>query len=79
MKFCHQQILLALKEHPYGVSPEYFNNMKNEGVDLSDPVAVGTAMKRSDAVVYSIELRKYVAISRCHETALISYEPILPK
>ena len=42
--FQHQQILKALKDHPEGIHPEFFNKLKNEGVDLSDPKAVGAAM-----------------------------------
>ena len=79
VKFPHKAILKALKEHPEGVSPKYFNNMENKGVDLSNPFAVGVAMNQSNAVVYRIELGRYMTISRCHETALRSYEPILPK
>ena len=76
VKFPHKAILKALKQHPEGVDPEYFKNMKNEGVNLSDPAAVGSAMKQSDAVVYRIELGKYMIISRCHQTALKSYDPV---
>ena len=79
-EFPHKAILKALKEHPEGISPKSFNNMGYRGVDLSSPKAIGTAMKRSnDAVVYRIELGKYMTISRCHEIALKSYEPILPE
>jgi hypothetical protein len=46
--FPHQQILLALKKNADGVGPEYFEKKMNKGVDLSDPVAVGVAMKRSN-------------------------------
>jgi len=70
-------ILKALKEHPEGVSPEFFNNMKYKGVDLSNPQAVGYAMNRSNAVVYRIENRKYQLLSKAHETALQTYEPII--
>ena len=72
-----QPILKALKEHPEGVSPKFFNKMKYEGVDLSDPQAVGYAMKRSNAVVYRIENQKYQLLSKPHETALQAYEPII--
>jgi len=70
-------ILKALKEHPEGVSPKFFKNMKYEGVDLSDPQAVGYAMKRSNAIVYRIENGKYQLLSKAHETALQTYEPII--
>ena len=75
--FQHQHILKALKEHPEGVSAAYFNKMKSEGVDLSNPKAVGVAMKDSNALTYRIELDKYVMLSRSHEVALRTYEPIL--
>jgi hypothetical protein len=71
-----KQILLALKEHPEGVSPDFFNNVEYEGVDLSDPRAVGYAMKRSNAIVYRIENQTYQLVSKAHETALQTYEPI---
>jgi len=70
-------ILKALKEHPEGVSPDFFNNVKYKGVDLSNPQAVGYAMKRSDAIVYRIENLKYQLLSKAHETALQAYEPII--
>ena len=70
-------ILKALKEHPEGVSPKIFNNVKYEGVDLSNPQAVGYAMKRSNAIVYRIENQKYQLLSKAHETALQAYEPII--
>jgi len=70
-------ILKALKEHPEGVSPEFFNNMEYKGVDLSNPQAVGYAMKRYHAIVYRIENGKYQLLSKAHETALQTYEPII--
>jgi len=70
-------ILKALKEHPEGVSPDIFNNVKYEGVDLSNPQAVGYAMKRSNAIVYRIENQKYQLLSKAHESALQAYEPII--
>ena len=70
-------ILKALKEHPEGVSPDFFDNMNYKGVDLSDPQAVGYAMKRSNAIVYRIENQKYQLLSKAHETALQTYEPII--
>jgi len=71
-------ILKALKEHAEGVSPDTFNNVKYEGVDLSDPQAVGYAMKRSNAIVYRIENQKYQLLSKAHETAVQAYEPKYP-
>ena len=79
LAFQHQQILKALKEHPEGVSPAYFNKMKSEGVDLSDPRAVAVGMKAVNALTYRIELSKYVMLSRCHEVALRTYKPIVPR
>jgi hypothetical protein len=72
-------ILKALKEHPEGVSPEYFRNEKYEGIDLSNPVAVGTAMKGSNAILYDMKARRYKLISQAHKVALRSYEPIVRK
>ena len=77
--FQHQQILKALKEHPEGVSAAYFKKMRSEHVDLSVPRAVAIAMMGSNALLaYRIELCKYVMLSRTHEVALKTYEPILP-
>jgi hypothetical protein len=75
--FPHKAILKALKEHPEGVSPKYFNNQKSEGVDLSEPKAVGVAMKRSNVIVYRIEDGLYHLMSTAHKTALRSYDPIV--
>lgn len=72
--FPHKAILKALKDHPEGVSPGYFNNMENKGVDLSNPRAVAVSMKESNALTYRIELKKYMMLSRCHEVALRSYK-----
>jgi hypothetical protein len=72
-------ILKALKEHPEGVRPEYFNNEKYEGIDLSNPVAVGTAMKGSNAILYDMKARRYKLISQAHKVALRNYEPIVRK
>lgn len=91
VNFPHKQILKALKEHPEGVSSKYFKDIMSEGVDLSDPFAVGVAVKQSNAIVYRVELGhytdyaslhdygRYMIMSHCHKTALRSYEPILPK
>ena len=76
--FPHQRVLRALKENPEGVSPDYFNRMKSEGVDLSVPKDVAVAMKVSNALTYRMDLQRYVIISRCHEVALESYEPAVP-
>ena len=72
--FPHKAILKALKEHPEGISPKYFKHMENDGVDLSEPFAVGEAMKKSNAIAYRIELGKYMIISHCHQVALRSYD-----
>jgi hypothetical protein len=77
LAFPLQPILKALKEHPEGVSPKFFNKVKYNGVDLSEPRAVGSAMKRSNAIVYRIENKKYQLLSKAHETALQTYEPII--
>ena len=77
VKFLHQEILKALKDHPEGVSPEYFKKQKHEGVDLSDCSAVGVSMKSSNAIVYRIELDLYKLMSKAQETALKSDEPII--
>ncbi|MFN9982369.1 MAG: hypothetical protein ACK53Y_20750, partial [bacterium] len=75
--FPHQAILKALKEHPEGVPPKYFKKQKSEGVDLSEPKAVGVAMKRSNVIVYRIEDGLYHLMSTAHKTALRSYDPIV--
>ena len=75
--FPHKQILKALKDHPEGVHPEFFNSLKNNGVDLSNPKAVGAAMRDGNAITYSIELCKYTIYSKAHEVALRRYDPIL--
>jgi hypothetical protein len=72
-------ILKALKEHPEGVSPKYFGNEEYKGIDLSNPVAVGTAMKGSNAILYDMEARRYKLISHAHKVALRNYEPIVRK
>jgi hypothetical protein len=77
--FPYKPILKALKEHPEGVSPEFFENMKCEGVDMSNPKAVGISMKTSNAIIYRIECRKYVLMSTAHRTALKTYKfPVQP-
>uniref|UniRef100_A0A7S0SRD8 ATPase AAA-type core domain-containing protein n=1 Tax=Chromulina nebulosa TaxID=96789 RepID=A0A7S0SRD8_9STRA len=76
--FPHKPILKAIKDHPEltGIHPKYFNNSKNEGVDLSSPKDVGVAMKRSNAILYRLELGEYQLMSTAHKTALKSYNPI---
>ena len=76
--FPHQQMLKALKDHPEGISPEFFNNLNNEGVDLSAPRAVGVAMRVWNVITYRIELGKYTIYSKAIEVVLRSYDPILP-
>jgi hypothetical protein len=77
VSFPHKAILKALKEHPHGVAPKYFNNQEHKGVDLSNPQAVGASMKGSNAIVYRIELRLFTLMSTAHRTAIKSYDPIL--
>ena len=80
--FPFQPILEALKEHPEGVSHEYFNKEKCEGVYLSSPVAVGAGIKtahQSNVVFYDMKERVYKLNSRVLEVALRSYEPIIEK
>ena len=61
-----------------------------EGIDLSDQLlvkhrfiinfiedAVGSAMKRSNAIIYRIELGMYQLMSGAHKTALKTYTPII--
>ena len=52
--------------------------MESEGVDLANPRAVGVTMKDSNVLTYHMELDKYMMLSRYHEVALRTYEPILP-
>ena len=75
--FQHQPILKALKDHPEGISPEFFNKLKNEGVDLSNPKAVGAAMRKGNVITYRIERREYMIYSKAIEVALRSFDPIL--
>jgi hypothetical protein len=74
-------ILKALKEHPEGVRPKYFNNEKYEGADLSNPVEVGADMKasQSNVVYYDMKKKVYKLNSHALEVALRSYEPIIKK
>ena len=75
--FPHKTILKALKDHPEGVPPKYFENQEHKGISLFDPIAVGESMKRSNAIVYRIELGVFKLMSKAHATALKSYEPII--
>ena len=59
-------------------SPVFFNNLKNEGVDLSNPKDVGPALRTGNAIIYRIELCKYTMGSKAIEVALRSYDSILP-
>ena len=68
-------ILRALKEHPEGVSPEYFDNSKFEGIDMSVPHKVGVEMKEDNAIKYDMSKKVYLPLSRAHEVALRTYEP----
>ena len=70
-------ILKALKEHPEGISPDYFKNQEYKRIDMSVPGAVGSAMKTSNAIIYRIELQKYQLMSAAHRTKLKSYTPII--
>ena len=76
--FALKPILQALKNDPNdeGVSPDYFNNAKWEGIDLSNPVAVGAATKDSNAIVYDMKEKRYKLISQAHKVALRKYDPI---
>ena len=77
LAFPLQPILQALKEHPEGVSPDYFKKQEYKGIDMSNPGAVGSVMKTSNAIIYRIELRKYQLMSAAHKTALKTYTPII--
>ncbi len=72
--FPYNPILKALKEHPEGVSPNYVKKVEFKGVDMSNPKAVGTSMKISNAIIYRIECLKYVLMSTAHRTALRTYK-----
>jgi hypothetical protein len=76
--FGMQPILRALKEHPdKGVKPEYFKNEEYKGIDMSVPVAVGNAMKVSNAVLYDMKEGRYKLISHAHKVALRTYDPMI--
>ena len=46
---------------------------------MSHPESVGVAMKSVNAIMYRIELDKYMLMSTAHRTALESYEPKVNK
>ena len=71
-------ILRALKEHPEGVSAEYFKHAEFKGIDMSVPHKVGVEMKESNAIKYDMSKKVYLPLSRAHEVALRTYEPPLP-
>lgn len=77
--FPHKPILKALKDHPEGVTPKSFHNQKDDGIDLTNPAAVGIAMKSINAIVYRMELDMYTLMSTAHRTALKSYDPMVKK
>ena len=77
--FQHQPILKALKDHPEGISPEFFNKLENKGVDLSNPKAVGVSMRGGNVLTYRKDLRKYMTYSKAIEVALRIYDPIMPE
>jgi len=78
-EFPFQHILKALKEHPEGVPPIYFNNEEYKGVDMTSLVAVKAAMKAAQTIVvfYDMKERVYKLNSHALEVALRSYEPII--
>lgn len=72
-------ILQALKDHPEGVRPGYFNNLEEKGVDLTHPAKVGQIMKEKlNPLIYRKDLKVYQLLSTAHKTALKSYVPINP-
>jgi hypothetical protein len=73
-----QDMLAELKQRPEGVSPLQLRDKESQGVPLSDRAAVGSAMKKSNAVVYRMESRAYTLMSTAHRTAIKSYTPIYP-
>jgi len=68
-------ILAALKTHPEGIGPSYFESAKYKGVDLSNPKHVAAAMKEVNAILYDMTEKKYKLASHCDAVALESYEP----
>lgn len=71
-----QKILKALKEHPEGISTDYFDNQYENGVKLSNPKQVSEIMKLDyNPIIYRKDTRKYHLLSTTHKTALKSYNP----
>ncbi len=72
-------ILKAIEEHPEGVKPGDFKNQKYEGIDMTSEVEVGDAMKKTNAIVYRIDLKHpvYQMLSTRHKTALNTYDPVI--
>lgn len=75
--FPHQQVLKALKDHPEGVSPAYFERESSKGVNLCNPADVEATMRSVNAIVYQRKPNKYMSVSMEHRTALQSYEPTI--
>jgi hypothetical protein len=71
-----QEILVALKQHPDGVDPEFFKKKEYKGIDMSDPSRVGVAMKGSNAFLYDMQTGKYKLMSQAHVVALRKYDPL---
>ena len=67
-------ILKALQDRPEGVSTDYFNDSKCEGVNLSNAKAVGEIMKLSNCILYRIEHKEYQLQTTAHKTAIKSYK-----
>jgi hypothetical protein len=73
--FLHKPILTALKKSPEGVSVELFDGVKHEGVLLSSPKLVASAMKITNAIIFDFEAGQYKLFSKAHQTALKTYDP----
>ena len=67
-------IIDALKQNPEGVTKQTFKNIECKGIPLSDPRAVGTFMKTSNAIIYREDLEMYTLMSTAHKTAIRTYE-----
>ncbi len=73
-------ILVALKDHPDGVSIDHFENQMCGNVNLFDAREVGSVMRaraESNPLVFRKELREYQLLSTAHKTALKAYDPAL--
>lgn len=70
-------ILLALKEHPNGVSTSYFDGQRYNGVFLPNPREVTVELRKHDIVIYDLEHHMYRLASKDVETALKTYDPII--